>query len=149
MAIMGGSYGGYMTAWAVGHTTRFACAIADRLVANLHSMSGTCDFPWEPDKEFSGTAWNPAELWRLSPLAYADRIETPLLLIHSDGDLRCPIEQAEQLFAALRWRRKTVQMVRYPAETSHGMSRNGPPDLRLDRLRRNLAWLDRFLKPQE
>ncbi len=148
MAIMGGSYGGYMTAWAVGHTTRFACAIADRLVANLHSMSGTCDFPWEPDKEFGGTAWNPADMWRLSPLAYADKIETPLLIIHSDGDLRCPIEQAEQLFAALRWRRKTVQMVRYPAETSHGMSRNGPPDLRLDRLRRNLAWLDRFLNPR-
>ncbi|MCC6729332.1 MAG: S9 family peptidase [Chthonomonadales bacterium] len=147
MAIMGGSYGGFMTAWAVGHTDRFRCAIADRLVANLHSMSGTCDFPWEPGKFYKGNAWDdPSDLWRSSPLAFAGRIQTPLLLIHSDGDLRCPIEQAEQLFAALRWQRKPVELVRYPAETSHGLSREGPPDLRIDRLRRNLAWLDRHLK---
>lgn len=148
MAIMGGSYGGYMTAWAIGHTGRFACAIADRLVANMHSMSGTCDFPWMHGLEFDGNAWDdPASLWALSPLAYAGAVTTPLLLIHSDGDLRCPAEQAEQFFAALRHQRKTVEYVRYPAETSHGMSRGGPPDLRADRLRRNLAWLDRWLKP--
>jgi dipeptidyl aminopeptidase/acylaminoacyl peptidase len=69
-----------------------------------------------------------------------------LLLIHSDGDLRCPIEQAEQLFAALRWQRKEVEFARYPAESSHGLSRNGPPDLREDRLKRNLAWLERWLR---
>lgn len=147
MAIMGGSYGGFMTAWAIGHTNRFRCAIADRLVANMHSMSGTCDFPWEPDKEFKGNAWDrPEDLWRCSPLKYAGNIQTPLLLIHSDGDLRCPIEQAEQLFAALRWQRKTVEFARYPAESSHGLSRNGPPDLREDRLRRNLEWLNRWLR---
>jgi dipeptidyl aminopeptidase/acylaminoacyl peptidase len=147
MAIMGGSYGGFMTAWAIGHTDRFRCAIADRLVGNMHSMSGTCDFPWEHGKEFGGNAWDdPSELWRCSPLKYAGNITTPLLLIHSDGDLRCPIEQAEQLFAALRWQRKTVEFARYPAETSHGLSRNGPPDLREDRLKRNLAWLERWLK---
>lgn len=147
MAIMGGSYGGYMTAWAIGHTDRFRCAIADRLVGNMHSMSGTCDFPWEHGKEFGGNAWDdPSELWRCSPLKYAGSIKTPLLLIHSDGDMRCPIEQAEQLFAALRWQRKEVEFARYPAETSHGLSRNGPPDLREDRLQRNLAWLDRWLK---
>ncbi|HSV72330.1 MAG TPA: S9 family peptidase [Chthonomonadales bacterium] len=148
MAIMGGSYGGFMTAWAIGHTNRFRCAIADRLVANLHSMSGTCDFPWAPDKAFGGNAWDdPSRMWRSSPLHYAGAIETPLLLIHSDGDLRCPVGQAEELFAALRWQRRTVELARYPAETSHGLSRNGPPDMRLDRLRRNLDWLDRWLKP--
>lgn len=147
MAIMGGSYGGYMTAWAVGHTDRFRCAITDRLVGNLHSMSGTCDFAWQHGKTWKGNAWDdPSDLWRCSPLAYAGQINTPLLIIHSDGDLRCPVGQAEELFAALRAQRKTVEMVRYPAESSHGMSRNGPPDLRLDRLRRNLAWLDRNLK---
>jgi acylaminoacyl-peptidase len=146
-AIMGGSYGGYMTAWAVGHTDRFTCAIADRLVGNLHSMSGTSDFPWQHQTYFKGNAWDdPSDLWRCSPLAFAGRITTPLLLIHSDGDLRCDVGQAEELFAALRLQRKTVEFVRYPAETSHGLSRNGPPDLRLDRLRRNLAWLDRFCK---
>ncbi|HZT42751.1 MAG TPA: S9 family peptidase [Chthonomonadaceae bacterium] len=146
MAIMGGSYGGYMTAWAVGHTDRFACAIADRLVANLHSMSGTSDFPWRHGVYFQGNAWeDPADLWRCSPLAYAGNIKTPLLLIHSDGDLRCDIGQAEELFAALRLQRKPVEFVRYPAETSHGLSRGGPPSLRVDRLQRNLAWLNKYL----
>ncbi|MBW3623495.1 MAG: S9 family peptidase [Armatimonadetes bacterium] len=149
MAIMGGSYGGYMTAWAVGHTDRFKCAITDRLVGNLHSFSGTCDFSFTHEKYFGGNAWDdPSELWRVSPLAYAGRINTPLLIIHSDGDLRCPVGQAEELFAALRNQRKTVEFVRYPSSASHGMSRNGPPDLRLDRLRRNKEWLDRYLKPE-
>ena len=149
-AIMGGSYGGYLTAWAIGHTDRFACAIADRLVSALPSMSGTTDFPWAHGSYYGGNAWDdPADLWRHSPLAYAGRINTPLLLIHSDGDLRCPVSQAEETFAALRLQRKPVEFVRYPAETSHGMSRNGPPDLRLDRLHRNLAWLNKYLKPKE
>jgi len=147
IAIMGGSYGGYLTAWAVGHTDRFACAIADRLVNNIHSMAGTCDFPWSHGTYYTGNAWDdPSDLWRHSPLAYAGKINTPLLLIHSDGDLRCPVSQAEELFAALRLQRKPVEFVRYPAETSHGLSRSGPPDLRSDRLHRNLAWLDKYLK---
>lgn len=146
-AVMGGSYGGYMTAWIIGHTHRFTCAIADRLVASLPSMAGTCDFPWPPSAYFQGNAWSdPAELWRHSPLAYAGNIETPLLLIHSDGDLRCPQGQAEEFFAAMRLQRKVVEYVRYPAETSHGMSRNGPPSLRLHRLEQNLGWLSRYLK---
>ena len=146
-AIMGGSYGGYLTAWAIGHTDRFACAIADRLVNNLQSMAGTCDFPWSHGTYYKGNSWDdPSDLWRHSPMAYAGKINTPLLLIHSDGDLRCPISQAEELFAALRLQRKVVEFVRYPAGTSHGLSRGGPPDLRLDRLQRNLVWLDKYLK---
>ena len=147
MAIMGGSYGGYMTAWAVGHTNRFRCAIADRLVNNIHSFSGTVDFPWQHGKAWKGNSWSePEDLWRCSPLAFAGNIETPLLLVHSDGDLRCPISQAEELFSALSAQRKTVEFVRYPAESSHGLSRNGPPDLRMHRLKTNIGWLDRFLK---
>ena len=146
-AIMGGSYGGYLTAWAIGHTDRFACAIADRLVNNLQSMAGTCDFPWSHGTYYKGNSWDdPSDLWRHSPMAYAGKINTPLLLIHSDGDLRCPISQAEELFAALRLQRKVVEFVRYPVGTSHGLSRGGPPDLRLDRLQRNLVWLDKYLK---
>lgn len=147
-AVMGGSYGGYMTAYIVGRTDRFTCAIADRLVSNRHSMSGTTDFAWRHGVYFKGNSWDdPQPLWDCSPLSYAGRVTTPLLLIHSDGDLRCPIGQAEEMFAALRLQRKTVEFVRYPAETSHGMSRNGPPNLRLDRLRRNLDWLNRWLRP--
>jgi dipeptidyl aminopeptidase/acylaminoacyl peptidase len=148
MAIMGGSYGGFMTAWAIGHTDRFACAIADRLVANQHSMAGTSDFPWRNDDYFKGNAWDsPEDLWRCSPLKYMGNVTTPLLLIHSDGDLRCPVAQSEEIFTALRLQRKTVEFVRYPSESSHGLSRSGPPNLRVDRLQRNLAWLDRWLKP--
>jgi dipeptidyl aminopeptidase/acylaminoacyl peptidase len=149
-AVMGGSYGGYMTALIVGRTGRFKCAIADRLVSNRHSMSGTTDFAWRHELYFNGNSWdNPGPLWDCSPLSYAAGVTTPLLLIHSDGDLRCPISQAEEMFAALRLQRKIVEFVRYPAETSHGMSRNGPPLLRLDRLQRNLEWLNRWLRPQE
>ncbi len=145
-AVMGGSYGGYMTAFIVGRTSRFKCAIADRLVANRHSMSGTTDFAWRHELYFKGNSWNnPAPLWDCSPLSYAGDVTTPLLLIHSDGDLRCPIGQAEEMFAALRLQRKTVEFVRYPAETSHGMSRNGPPNLRIDRMKRNVEWLRRWL----
>ncbi|HEX5324417.1 MAG TPA: S9 family peptidase [Capsulimonadaceae bacterium] len=148
IAIMGGSYGGFMTAWAIGHTGRFACAIADRLVANQHSMAGTSDFPWRNDDYFKGNAWDsPEDLWRCSPLKYMGNVSTPLLLIHSDGDLRCPVAQSEEIFTALRLQRKTAEFVRYPGETSHGMSRGGPPNLRVDRLQRNLAWLNRWLKP--
>jgi dipeptidyl aminopeptidase/acylaminoacyl peptidase len=147
LACMGGSYGGYMTAWAVGHTDRFKCAITDRLVANRHSMSGTCDFPWSHGTFWKGNAWDdPSDLWRCSPLAFAGKVNTPVLIIHSDGDLRCPVSQAEEWFAALRLQRKPVEFVRYPASSSHGLSRNGPPDLRIDRLQRNLAWLDKHLK---
>lgn len=148
MAIMGGSYGGFMTAWAVGHTDRFACAIADRLVGNQHSMAGTTDFPWRNDDYFKGNTWDsPEDLWRCSPLKYLGNVKTPVLLIHSDGDLRCPVSQSEEIFTALRLQKKTVEFVRYPGETSHGMSRGGPPNLRIDRLQRNLSWLDRWLKP--
>ncbi len=147
-AIMGGSYGGYMTAWALGHTNRFTCGIADRLVGNLHSMAGTCDFAWQHGTFFKGNAWDdPSDLLRVSPQTFAGNIQTPLLIIHSDGDLRCPVSQAEELFTALRLQRKVVEFVRYPASSSHGLSRNGPPDLRIHRLQTNLEWLDRWLKP--
>ena len=110
-------------------------------------MAGTCDFPWSHGNYWTGNAWDdPSDLWRCSPLAFAGKVNTPVLIIHSDGDLRCPVSQAEEWFAALRLQKKTVEFVRYPASSSHGLSRNGPPDLRIDRLTRNLEWLDRWLK---
>ncbi len=142
IAIAGGSYGGYMVNWAIGHTDRFACAITDRSVVNLHSFAGTTDFPFIPDGYWKGNAWDsPEHLWKQSPLRYAANIRTPLLIIHSEGDLRCPIGQAEELFAALKRLHREVVFVRYPLETSHGLSRTGPPDLRLDRLQRIRDWL--------
>ena len=151
MAVAGGSYGGYMTNWIIGHSDRFACAITDRSVVNLQSMAGTSDIPHtllQPDGYWAGTPWDdPSTLQQQSPLRYMSDVRTPTLIIHSEGDLRCPIEQAEQLFTTLKWLGIETVFVRYPAETSHGLSRSGPPDLRLDRLERIGDWLDRFLKP--
>lgn len=149
LGVMGGSYGGFMTNWVVSHTDRFRAAITDRSVVNLHSMAGTCDYPLLPGDYFRGNAWaEPEHLWEHSPLKYAGNIHTPLLIIHSEGDLRCPIEQAEQLFAALKVQGKQAVLVRYPQESSHGMSRSGPPDLRVHRLEQILRWWAEHLAPQ-
>lgn len=146
LAVAGGSYGGYMTNWIIGHTDRFKCAVTDRSVVNLESMFGTCDVAFRSDGYWPGNPWDdPEALRRQSPLRYLSNVKTPVLIIHSEGDLRCPIEQAEQLFTALKRLKADVVFVRYPQETSHGLSRGGPPDLRLDRLARIGEWLDKHL----
>ncbi len=146
VAIMGGSYGGYMTNWAIGHTTRYRAAITDRCVANLVSMLGSSDICETPDNYWQGNSWDrPEELWDQSPLKFLGDAKTPTLIIHSAGDLRCNIEQGEQVFMALKHNDVPTRLVRYPASTSHGMSRGGPIDLREHRLGQILAWYARWL----
>ncbi|MCH2141913.1 MAG: S9 family peptidase [Phycisphaerales bacterium] len=146
MAIMGGSYGGYMTNWAMGHTNEFACAITDRCVSNLVSMEGNSDFLSKPDSYFPGNAWDqPEHLWKCSPIRLANKWKTPTLVIHSEGDLRCNVEQAEQVWAALQIRNIPSRFVRYPESTSHGFSRGGPRDLRIHRLHEILNWLHKYI----
>ena len=146
IGIMGGSYGGYMTNWAIGHSRDYKAAVTDRCVSNLHSMMGTSDFPDKPDLYWEGNTWDrPEKLWEQSPLKYFGNVRTPTLIVHSEGDLRCNIEQAEQVFMALRLQNVPTRFVRYPATTSHGLSRSGPPDLRLHRLGQIVAWLRRWL----
>lgn len=150
MAVMGGSYGGYMTNWVIGHCKDYKVAITDRCVSNFVSMAGNSDFPFNKDGYFRGVAWGDhesiKELWRQSPIAYFENVTTPTLVIHSIGDLRCNIEQSEQVFTALQQQGVESRFVRYPVETSHGMSRNGPPDLRLHRLGEIVNWLGKYLK---
>ncbi len=150
MGVMGGSYGGYMTNWVVGHTNEFKAAITDRCVSNLVSMAGNSDFPINKDGYWKGYAWGDLDaikdLWRQSPIAYFDKVETPMLIIHSEGDLRCNVEQGEEVFAALQVRGIDSRFVRYPSTTSHGLSRGGPPDLRLHRLGEIISWWDKYLK---
>ncbi len=150
MGVLGGSYGGYMTNWIIGHCQDFKAAISDRCVSNMVSMAGNSDFPFNKDGYFKGVAWGSLdeikELWRQSPIAYFESVKTPTLLIHSEGDLRCNIEQSEQVFTALQQQGIESRFVRYPSSTSHGMSRMGPPDLRLHRLNEIVTWMDRFLK---
>ncbi|HEX8969560.1 MAG TPA: S9 family peptidase, partial [Chloroflexota bacterium] len=142
LGLTGGSYGGYMTAWLVGHTRRFGAAVAQRGCYNLSSFYGTSDIgPWFGDYIMGGPVYEREALYReRSPLTYARDMRTPLLLIHSENDLRCPIEQAEQLFVHLRRIAKTeVDLVRFPDE-SHNLSRSGRPDRRVERLERIAGW---------
>ena len=145
IGIMGGSYGGYMTNWAIGSTTMFTAAITDRCVSNMLSMAGNSDFPLEPNKYWPGNAWDSIDgLWASSPMRLMGNARTPTLVIHSEGDLRCNIEQGEQVFSALKQQNVPARFVRYPRETSHGMSRSGPPDMRLHRLDEILTWWKRW-----
>ncbi|MHC5114737.1 MAG: S9 family peptidase [Planctomycetota bacterium] len=147
LGIMGGSYGGYMTNWAIGQCRDFAGAITDRCVSNVHTMGGTSDFIEAPDHYFPGNWWDrPEARWEQSPIKYIGNCRTPTLIIHSEGDLRCNIEQAEQVFAALKLLNVPTRFVRYPKSTSHGMSRSGPPDLRVHRLHQVLDWWGKYLK---
>jgi dipeptidyl aminopeptidase/acylaminoacyl peptidase len=148
LGVTGGSYGGFMTNWVVSHTDRFRAAVTQRSVTNLMSMAGTCDFAFDDHNYFDANAWDdPGGYLRLSPLSYAAQVRTPLLILHSEGDLRCPIEQAEQWFAALKRLGCEVEFVRFPREANHGLSRTGPPDLRRERLNRIVEWMDRYLQP--
>lgn len=149
VGIMGGSYGGYMTNWAIGHSNEYKAAITDRCVSNMVSMAGNSDFPFNKDGYFKGIAWGDlndiAELWRVSPIAYFKNVKTPTLIIHSEGDLRCNVEQGEQVFTALKMEGIPARFVRYPKSTSHGMSRSGPADLRMHRLNEIVSWWSRYL----
>jgi dipeptidyl aminopeptidase/acylaminoacyl peptidase len=146
MGICGGSYGGYMTTWAIGHTNQFKAAISDRCVSNLVSMVGSSDLPLVPGEYWQGNSWDDTEtIWDQSPLKHFGNVKTPTLVIHSEGDLRCNVEQSEQVFTALKLRNIPTRFVRYPSTTSHGMSRQGPPDLRLHRLDQYLQWWEKYL----
>jgi dipeptidyl aminopeptidase/acylaminoacyl peptidase len=145
MAVMGGSYGGYMTTWMVGHTDRFACGISERAANNLSTLDANSDLA----ALFKGTTgasfWEaPDEYRRVSPTTYATDITTPLLILHSEGDLRCPVNQAEELFAILRSLKREVEFVRFPAE-GHELSRSGTPFHRVTRFEVILDWLGRYL----
>ncbi len=147
MGVTGGSYGGYMTNWIIGHTHRFKAAVTQRCVSNLISMWGSSDFNWAFQEVFGNESpWENVEnYWRQSPLKYIGNAKTPTLVIHSEGDLRCAPEQGEQVFVALKKLGVDTEMVRFPDEP-HGLSRTGRTDRRIARLEHILRWFDRYLK---
>jgi dipeptidyl aminopeptidase/acylaminoacyl peptidase len=145
LGVCGGSYGGYMTNWIIGHTDRFRAAITMRCVSNLFSFYGTSDFGFEDHREFGGHAFDvPDNYARQSPISFVKNITTPLLITHGEQDLRCPIEQAEQIYTMLKAMKRDVEMVRFPEET-HDLSRSGRPDRRVARLKHILRWWKRHL----
>jgi dipeptidyl aminopeptidase/acylaminoacyl peptidase len=145
MGIMGGSYGGYMTSWTIGHTDRFAAAISERAVNNLLTEETSCDIAGSFRFQF-GISYldHPEELLRMSPITYVHDMRTPVLILHSEQDLRCPIEQADQLFVALRLLGRDVEYYRFPEE-GHELSRSGWPRHRVDRAEIILDWWRRRL----
>jgi dipeptidyl aminopeptidase/acylaminoacyl peptidase len=146
MGVLGGSYGGFMTSWIVSHTNRFKAACSERAVNNLVSMYGSSDIGWVFKGYHGPFVHEDVDMYlQMSPWTYAKQIETPLLILHSEQDLRCNIEQAEQLFTTLRLLKKDVEMVRFPVE-SHELSRSGNPVHRVQRFELLLEWFDRYLK---
>jgi dipeptidyl aminopeptidase/acylaminoacyl peptidase len=146
LGVLGGSYGGYMTSWIVSHTNRFKAACSERAVNHLLSAFGSSDLFWLFSRHFGGLPWDDVQAWLdRSPAQHAQAIETPLLIVHSDNDLRCDVEQAEHLFVLLRLQHKPVELVRFPAE-GHELSRSGSPAHRVQRLELLVDWFDRELK---
>lgn len=146
--VTGGSYGGYMTLWVIGHTHRFKAAVAQRVVSNFISMWGTSDMNWQ----FTALVGDAAPVddletaWDHSPAKYLPTATTPTLIIHSEEDHRCPIEQGEQAFVTLKVKAGVdAEMVRFPGEP-HGLSRVGRTDRRIARLNHILRWMDKYLK---
>ncbi|HZQ59519.1 MAG TPA: S9 family peptidase, partial [Acidimicrobiales bacterium] len=148
LGVLGGSYGGFLTSWIVGHTDRFAAACSERAVNNQLSMVGTSDIGFAFQAGYVGVSHleAPEVYVRTSPITYVEQMHTPLLIIHSDNDLRCPAEQAEQLFVALRSLRRDVELVRFPGE-GHELSRSGSPRHRVERGEIILEFFDRHLRP--
>jgi dipeptidyl aminopeptidase/acylaminoacyl peptidase len=149
LGVLGGSYGGYMASWIVGHTKRFKAALSERAVNHLVSAFGSSDVFWIFERQFGGPMWENVDKWlQMSPATYAREIETPLLVVHSENDLRCNVEQGEHLFTLLRLLGKEVEMLRFPAE-SHELSRSGSPLHRVQRFEAILEWFGRYLSPGE
>ncbi len=145
LGVAGGSYGGFMTNWIVSHTNRFKAGVTMRSVVSENTMFGTSDFGFLSDLEHGCTPWEKPEVYqRVSPLTYVANVKTPLLILHSEEDLRCPIEQGEQWFTALKKLKQTVKFVRFPGE-SHDLSRTGKPWHRIFRLNQILEWFKTYL----
>ncbi|MDR0268569.1 S9 family peptidase [Paenibacillus sp.] len=143
LGVTGGSYGGFMTNWIVGHTDRFQAAVTQRSISNWLSFYGVSDIGYHfTEDQIWGNAWDDFEkLWKHSPIAYVKNVNTPLLILHGEQDMRCPIEQGEQLFVALKRLGKKTQLIRFPG-ADHNLSRSGNPYLRTRRLSHIVRWFE-------
>lgn len=146
IGVTGGSYGGYMTNWIVGHTDYFKAAVTQRSISNWVSKFTTTDIGFYfVEDQVCGTPWSNVErLWDNSPLKYADRVKTPTLIIHSDQDYRCDLGQAYQFFTALKYHGVETEMLLVRGE-NHGLSRGGRPQQRMERLKAMMGWFEKHL----
>jgi dipeptidyl aminopeptidase/acylaminoacyl peptidase len=148
IGLAGGSYGGFMTTWLLGHSDRFAAGVSMRAVNDFVSEVGASDLGWFLEREVASAMADDAgrKLFENSPMRNAARIDVPLLIDHSERDYRCPIDQGEQLFTLLRRLGKNAEFVRFTGD-GHNLSRTGSPRNRILRLRAIAHWFDRHLMP--
>ncbi len=141
--VTGGSYGGFMTNWIVGHTDRFKAAATQRSISNWISFEGVSDIGIEFGRDQNGGSFKNRilKLWDHSPLKYADRVKTPILILHSDQDYRCPLEQGLQFYNAVKEVQKDTSMIIFHKE-NHELSRSGKPKNRITRLNKITEWFD-------
>jgi dipeptidyl aminopeptidase/acylaminoacyl peptidase len=145
LGVTGGSYGGYLTNWIVGHTNMFKAAVTLRSVVNFVSDEGTRDGAYGHKDDFGGDLFEKFDLyWERSPLKYAANVRTPILILHSDNDYRVPLEQGEQWFRALKHFGATAEFVIFPRE-NHNLTRTGEPKHLVESLNWQLYWFDRYL----
>lgn len=148
LGVTGYSYGGFLTNWVIGHTTRFAAAVSGAGISNWVSDYGTADIPRTKESEFYGPPWEPRSgelLWDQSPIRYAGNVTTPTLFIHGESDFRVPIEQAEQMYTALKKRHVPAKFIRYP-DSYHG---GWTPWNTLHRYQLELEWWKKYLDDEE
>ena len=146
-AVVGGSYGGFMTNWVIGHTGRFAAACAQRSIANWVSFEHTTDIGhfFTPSQMKATTRTDVEKLWFHSPLQYAPKAKTPTLFIHSEQDYRCWMSEGLSMFSALKRNGTPTRLVLFHGE-NHELSRSGRPQNRIRRMEEILNWFDHYLK---
>ena len=147
VGVTGGSYGGYMTNWIIGHTDRFAAAASQRSIANWVSMIGTddCGFTFDTDQMDADPWKGMVKIWDQSPLQFADKVKTPTVFIHSFEDYSCPIQEGMQMYNAIVHHGVEARMCLFKGE-SHGLSRIGKRHHRVRRLREMTDWFNHYLK---
>lgn len=147
LGVTGGSYGGVMTNWIVGHTHRFAAAVSQRSIANWITYEHSSDIghTFTPDDLGTVTREKPELLWEQSPLKYAPNCRTPILFIHSDEDYRCYMAEGIAMYSAVKRNGCPARMCLFHGE-NHELSRSGKPENRIDRMREILDWMDAYLK---
>ncbi|MDR0833702.1 MAG: S9 family peptidase [Candidatus Symbiothrix sp.] len=146
LGVTGGSYGGLMTNWIIGHTNRFKAAASQRSISSWISFSNTSDIGHTFSYNYWGTdIWkNQALLWERSPLKYADQVHTPTLFIHSEEDYRCPLPEGLQMYYALQYFEVPTKIVIFKGE-NHELSRSGKPQNRIKRIDEITKWFDKYL----
>jgi len=147
VGVTGGSYGGFMTNWIIGHTDRFKAAASQRSISNWISKFCTTDIGYYfVDDQNGATPWNNmGKLWDHSPLKYADKVKTPTLFINSEQDYRCYWAEGIQMFTALKYHGVDARLCMFRGE-NHELSRSGKPKHRMRRLKEMTDWFDKYLK---